>query len=158
MGVMMSGMDYNSIISPAVISTASLVSNAISSVKNAKDLIKDSQDGKLKSAVGEVLTDVLELKIRLLELDGENRELRQKLEERETLTRTSEFGYYFRQSQPDAPLCPKCYEGEGKLAHLSTPQTLGSGVRRQCHVCEKNYWEIAMEQRTRRVVSPGISF
>jgi hypothetical protein len=138
----MVGMDPNSIIPAAVVSTVSLVNNAISSVKNAKELIKDSQDGKLHSAVSEALADVLELRIRLLELDGENLELKAKLAQKTTLKRGPEFGYYFKDGDPD-PLCPKCYEGQGKVAYL-TPLYREPDLdicSRYCRQCSTSYYE-----------------
>lgn len=138
---MIIGMD--SIIPATVLSTASLVSNAISSVKNARDIAKQSQSSDVKDAVSEVYDAVLDLKNRVLDLDEENRSLKKQLDQKAKVARNREFGYYFMEDDPD-PLCPKCYESDGKLVHLPASKEWNGGVRRICIECRETFWEKQM--------------
>ena len=133
----------DSIIPPAVLSVASLVSNVLSSAKAAKELAKQSGDAELKERIGELFDSILDVKERVLELDEENRKLREQLAEKTQVERTSEFGYYFAQDDPD-PLCPKCYESARKLIHLTAAQRSNGGVVRDCRECSFQFWEVEM--------------
>ena len=140
----MTGMD--SIIPAAVVTTLSAVNAAIASAKNARDIAKQSESADVKNAVIEVYDAVLELKNRILELDEENRNLKVKLAQKDSVKRTSEFGYYFKDGEPDDPLCPKCFEGEGKLAYLTRQRSVSNGRLRNCLQCKESYWELPARQ------------
>jgi hypothetical protein len=141
----------DSILPPAVLSVASLVSNVLSSAKAAKELAKQSGDSALKEQIGDLIDSVLEVKQRVLELDEENRSLRQQLAKKAAVRRDPQFGYYFAECDPD-PLCPKCYESSNKLIHLPHSQTWSGGVRRDCLECQSTFWEVEMGTNPSRAV------
>jgi hypothetical protein len=133
----------DSIVPAAALSVASLVSNVLSSAKAAKELAKQSGDTDLKEQIGDLIDSVLEVKQRVLELDEENRSLRQQLAQKGAVRRDSQFGYYFGEGDPD-PLCPKCYESAAKLIHLTQAKTWSGGVRRDCRECRQVFWEVPL--------------
>src|SRR5258708_7837861 len=107
--LIMGGMDANSIIPPAVLTTAALASNASSAVRNFIDIARQvtgPKSAEVATAAKEVDDSLLVLRRRALELDDENRELRAQLERRASIVRTDEFGYFYQTGDP-APLCPK---------------------------------------------------
>jgi hypothetical protein len=129
------------IIPSAIATTLSVINSAVSSLKNAKDMAKDSTDTSLKAIISESYDAVLDLKERVLDLDEENRTLRQKLERRDSVKRDRQFGYYFKDGDTQDPLCPKCYEGDDKLVYLPHPENVGGGIRRICLHCQMTFWE-----------------
>ena len=66
-------------ILPTVISTMALVNSVIGSAKNARDLAIQSENSDVKDAIIGVYDAILEVKNRVLDLDEENRKLREKL-------------------------------------------------------------------------------
>jgi hypothetical protein len=132
-----------------------LANSAFSSVKTALDLAKKTSDRDLKSEIGSALDNVLELKVKVYELAEENRSLREQLNLKAKITRTSQFGYYFAEGDAD-PFCPKCYEANGKLIHLPASKPWSGGIRRDCVECRQTFWEKSMEAKPRRAVRvPG---
>jgi hypothetical protein len=141
----------------SVVSTMSLISSAISSVKNAKDLAKQSSDTDLKDRISDVYDAILGMKERVLELDQQNRDLREQLTQKASVARNPEFGYYFVDGDPD-PHCQKCYEGSGKLIHFPSSRPFSEGIRRDCIVCDFTSWEKRpVAQPSRRTLSRGVS-
>lgn len=130
----------DSIVPHAVLTVTSLVNSALGSVRAAKELAKDSSDTELKERIAEVYDSFLDIKDRVLDLDLENRTLREQLAKRATFKRTSEFGYYFADGDPD-PYCPKCYEGAGKEIHLPKASDRVGGFMRVCRECKHQYVE-----------------
>jgi rubredoxin len=117
------------------------LTRSVSSVRAAKELAKDSSDTELKERIAEVYDSFLDIKDRVLDLDLENRTLKEQLAKRATFKRTSEFGYYFADGDPD-PYCPKCYEGAGKEIHLRKAiHTSGGRVTRGCRECGYSFIE-----------------
>ena len=86
------------------------------------------------------MDSVLELKAKIIELDEENRNLQRRLELKDKITRSGEFGYWFKEGEED-PLCPKCYEGSGKVIYLTSCKPWGNGTRRDCRECSRTYME-----------------
>lgn len=127
-----------------------LANSAFSSVKTALDLAKKTSDRDLKSEIGFALDNVLELKVKVYELAEENRSLREQLNQKAKIGRNSEFGYYFAEGDPD-PLCPKCYEANGKLIHLPASKPWSNGIRRDCIECRQTFWERNMSTTSTRV-------
>jgi hypothetical protein len=130
-----------SIIDPQGAATAlGLATSALSSVKTALELAKKTSDRDLKTEIGLALDNVIDLKLKMYELVEENRSLREQLKQKATITRNSEFGYYFAEGDSD-PLCPKCYEGNGKSIHLSGKNERNGGIRRSCIECKHTFTE-----------------
>jgi hypothetical protein len=143
------------------ISTAStalgLINSTVQTAKTAIELAKHSKDSDLKNSVSAVLDQILDLKAKILELDEENRSLHHQLATRTKVMRGVDFGYWFKPGETD-PLCPKCYEGGGKLVYLSKPRTLNGGVRRDCRICGDTTWEVPKESRQGQIRPRGSSF
>lgn len=143
-----------SIIDPQSAATAiGLVNSAFSSVKTALDLAKKTTDLNLKQEISKAFDNILELKATVYELAEENRSLREELDQKAKIARNREFGYYFAEGDPD-PLCPKCYESNGKLVHLPAPREWNGGIRRICIECRETFWE---KQMVSKPTSPGPS-
>jgi len=132
----MVGMD------PMIPTAVTMLANGMSFLKNASDLAKTSTDTDLKIAISDAYSALIDLKAKLSEIDDENRELKAKLRQKESVKRTSEFGYYFKDGDSD-PLCPKCYERDGKLIHLSEQRSIRSEIWRDCEVCQYSKCERA---------------
>jgi hypothetical protein len=130
----------DSIVPHAVLTVTSLVNSALSSVRAAKDLAKDSSDTELKLRIAEVYDSFLDIKDRVIDLDLENRRLKEQLAQRANFKRTSEFGYYFADGDPD-PYCPKCYEGTEKEIHLPKASNRAGGFMRVCRECQHAFVE-----------------
>lgn len=135
----------------SVASAIGLANNALGAVKSAFELGKKTTDLELKQHLSDAVDNVLELKIRVHDLAEENRSLREQLNLKASVARNSEFGYYFAEGDSD-PLCPKCYEGNGKLIHLSPSKPWNGGIRRDCIECRQTFWEKKMVATPKRII------
>jgi hypothetical protein len=123
------------ILPPAVLTTAQLVSGLVASVKNALDIARASSDHALKGAVSELYDSFLDVKGRVLDLDEENRALK-----------VAPHGYYFVAGDKERPLCPRCFqENPQKIAFLTSPHEWNRGIRRTCKLCRHHVYEKEME-------------
>ena len=77
----------------------SLANTTLSGLKSAVDLATQSKDRALKKQLSEVLTSFLELQVKVLELDAENRDLKGQLAQKDSIERKGEFGYYFKKGR-----------------------------------------------------------
>jgi hypothetical protein len=113
-----------------------LANSAISAVKSAFELSKKTSDLELKHQISEVMDSVLNLKVKIIELDEENRTLRRRLEQKDSIKREPKHGFWLRDGETE-PLCPRCYEGEKHLVAYLSPAvfTDSSGYQRKCNVC-----------------------
>ncbi len=71
------------IIPPAVSTVAQLISGLVSSANSARDLASKISDHALKGAVSKLCDEILDVKIRVLELDQENRYLKAALAQKD---------------------------------------------------------------------------
>jgi len=135
------------ILPPAVLTTAQLVSGLVASVKNALDIARASSDHALKGAVSELYDSFLDVKGRVLDLDEENRALKVALAERNKyIGPVAPHGYYFVAGDKERPLCPRCFqENPQKIAFLTSPHEWNRGIRRTCKLCRHHVYEKEME-------------
>ena len=129
---------------PPVISTVvQLISGLVSTANSAADLAKKSSDHALKGAVRKLCDETLDVQIRVLKLDQENRDLKAALAQKdEIIGPTGPFGYFFYKCKPDQPLCPKCYQSQSpNPVYLSPLKSLNGGMRRYCRNCNQRYTE-----------------
>jgi hypothetical protein len=124
-----------------------LANSAVSAVKSAYELTKKTSDMELKHQMSTVMDTVLDLKAKIIELDEENRTLREQLGQKDKIVRGGEFGYWFKEGETD-PLCPKCYEESSKTIYLPASEPWSGGIRRHCRVCSAYYWEKPMDLST----------
>jgi len=131
-------------INPHTTSTAlSLLNSTVQSVKTAVELAKSSKDSDLKQTISEIFDGILDLKSKVMNLEEDNLQLRAALAEKKSVNRSDEFGYYFKENET-SPLCPKCYEGDGKFIYLPNSESWNGGIRRDCRICRQIYWEKPM--------------
>ncbi len=63
----------------------SAIGTTLSTLKNARDLAKESKDHELKDVISDAYDRLIDLKERMLALDEENRNLKTKLAERDSI-------------------------------------------------------------------------
>ena len=78
------------------------------------------------------------MKDRALELDEENRRLKQEAAQKEEIEGPSgSFGYFFTKSKPEHPLCPKCIQSQTRnVVFLGPLYKHQGGKLRKCPVCD----------------------
>jgi hypothetical protein len=122
-----------------------LMNAAVAEAKRIRDLAKDIQNQDLKAAISDLYDDIIDVKVRVLELDEENRKLNAQLEESgEVVGPTAPYGYYFSSFDVRArhPLCPECMKDQSlRLAFLSLPATVDGGKVRTCDICTTQFFE-----------------
>jgi hypothetical protein len=129
---------------PPVISTvAQLIGSLVSTANSAHELAKKSSDHALKGAVSKLCDEIRDVKMRVLELDQENRELKAALTQKdEIIGPTGPLGYFFYEGKPDQPLCPKCFQSlPSATVFLSPLKSINGGTRRYCRICGRHYTE-----------------
>jgi hypothetical protein len=128
-------------LTPSSVSAAlDLVNSTVTTVKTLVGLTKDINNNEIKNEISAVLSSALDLKIMVHDLAEENKNLREQLAQRASVKRSGPLGYYFQEGDAD-PLCPKCYEGSEKIAHLSAAKEDFAGTSRKCLQCSEIYWE-----------------
>jgi len=129
---------------PAILTTAQLINGLAASARNALELAKASADHGLKGAVNELYNAVFEVQGRVLDLDEENRRLKEVLARKDEIDGPDDTnGYFFIVGKPDHPLCPKCFQSNpSHSVFLSPPRNVNDGRRRICAVCGYKHWEM----------------
>jgi len=123
----------------AIVSTLGLVNSAIDAAKKAVGIAKDLDSLELKGQVGEVLNAVLDLKVRLLDIDEENRSLKAKLEASEHIKFDPASGLFFKKGET-IPLCPKCFQGTEHLQVYISPKKSNNVSYHFCNVCRTSHY------------------
>ena len=133
-----------SVVPSIVLTTTQVVGGLVASAKNALDLAKAASDHTLKASVSELYNAVLDVKARVLDLDEENRRLKEELARKdEFVGPEGPYGYFFYKDKPDHPLCPKCLQSQpGNPVFLSPLQHFRGGTYRRCIVCQIDHVEI----------------
>lgn len=124
----------------AVATTASLISNVISSAKSARELAKDTDDLKLKEQISDVYDNLLDLKARVLSLDDENRQLKAQLAQKAAYVGPiAPHGYFYKADDGQKmqhPLCPTCFQKQPQeIGYMTEPKPVRGGIRRRCKLC-----------------------
>jgi hypothetical protein len=140
-----------SVITAATTATQ-LLANAMTALNAARERAKVSQDTDLKVHINTLYDELLSLKEILMRLTDENKELRHKIEgqarvgaksSRPELRQVGGANFYFDGEK--GPYCQPCYDVKEKLVALTPAQDWNGGVRRQCLVCNKSFYEKPME-------------
>ena len=119
----------------------------MSALKNARDLVRDTNNAELKNELASAYDGLLSLRERLLDLESQKRTLEEEID-----GPLPAFGYFFRKGDSDNPLCPKCYQGKGKIqAFLSPAISWNGGIRRECRICHEFFYEKEMDLGSTRV-------
>jgi hypothetical protein len=143
-----------SIIPPVVLTATQIVGGLVASAKNARDLAKDTSNNDLKAAISDLYDEVLNIKERVLDLDEENRGLKEQLARKVDIEGPDETnGYFFFKDRPDNPLCPKCFQSvQSNTVFLGPLHEWNGGKRRSCTVCGYHRMETPMKPRSIRMV------
>ena len=124
------------IFNPAASATiVQVIGTTIATLRNARDLAKDSKDHELKDVISDAYDSLLDLKERMFALDQENRELKAKLAERDSIVGPIlPFGYFYLATDTSkaSPLCPQCWQNKDQKYPLQT-ESWNGGQRRRCH-------------------------
>lgn len=124
-----------------VATAVAMLNAALGTFKHVRELSAGSDDLSLKESVSELYEKLLDVKQKLIELEDENRALRQQLEAKAELERKPPFGYWYKKGEAD-PLCRTCYERDAKLIYLDSPKTEHNGaISRICRGCNQRFWE-----------------
>lgn len=115
------------------------------------ETIKRYNDVPLYGQIVEYQSEVLKLQKRNMELEKKLAAAEARLELKEKMTYraaapSSAVMYYWREGDP-VPFCPKCWEGNEKVMHLSEAEAWNGGVRRSCLQCGTTYYEQPMNLR-----------
>lgn len=120
--------------------TPPMTFDPLNTLRQIREMIKRSNDQELSRLILALQRDIFALESENLKLSVELTSLKRELAEREKLQMRPPYNYYFRDGD-DVPFCPACWEDGRKVIHLSAPERLDSGIRRQCRVCKETYWE-----------------
>ncbi len=115
----------------------SAIGTALSTLKNARDLAKESKDHELKDVISDAYDQLIDLKERMLALDEENRNLKTKLAERDSIVGPIlPFGYFYLATDTSkaSPLCPHCWQDKDQKYPLQA-ESWNGGQRRRCCRC-----------------------
>ena len=87
-----------------------------------------------------MLDGILDLKITVLDLEEENRNLKTRLTAKENIKRDPKSGFWFKEGETE-PLCPKCYEGPTNAVVYLTPHRSSqyTSYTRECRICSEQY-------------------
>jgi len=123
------------------------VTTVVSTVKKLGEITKKIQDAETNNTIADLSLGIAELKLQIVDLLEENRELkvqlaaaheifdvREKLEVRKNL-------YYFKAEvtdRPEGPYCPSCLDSKGKLVLMSDNPMRRHG-RYLCSACHAMY-------------------
>jgi hypothetical protein len=126
------------IIPPDPLTAVQLISGLVASAKNAVDLAKTTTNRDLQSAVSELLLGVIDVKLRVVELDEQVRDLKAQLAQKEEIEGPdARFGYFYFKSKRDEPLCPKCYQSvPSNVVNMGPRSQRAGGIMRFCPVCD----------------------
>jgi hypothetical protein len=126
----------------AVGAAVTMLSAALSTFKQVKELSAGSGDLALKESVSELYDKLLDVKQSLIELEDENRTLRQQLQAKAELERRPPHGYWFKKGEAD-PICPLCHQRDGKAIYLDPPYTSreDGSITRYCRGCSSTFYE-----------------
>src|SRR6202043_1849533 len=121
----------------SIVAITQIVTGALGALKNASDLARLTNNSELRGQISEAYDSILNLKAMLMDLDEENRNLKAELKKKAELEGpVAPFGYFFKNSDHEHPLCPKCIqEREPREFFLSPVQEWNGGLRRGCRTC-----------------------
>jgi hypothetical protein len=147
------------ILPPAVLTTAQLVGGLVASAKNARELAKLTSDHALKASVSELYDSLLDVKERVLDLDEENRHLKEELERKDEIVGPEgAFGYFYLKNKSEQPLCPKCLQSQPRNPVFLRPlRKHKGGMLRRCPVCNFGIYEEPPTTGPAIAIGPSLS-
>ncbi len=124
-------------------SIGQLVASAIAALKSVREASEASDNLELKDRISKFYNTFHALQERAIELDVENRSLKDELAHKDELIGPVEpHGYFFFKDRPEHPLCPKCLQSQPRNPVFLTPShAQNGGLSRNCTVCGYEHWE-----------------
>ncbi len=113
---------------------AKLISDSTSSLSEAETKLKLAE---LISSLADLKMELADIKVDLIEKDDVIRELRNKIEEKESL---SFDGILYWKEGDKIPFCPICFENENKFIHLRYSNSHTYGEMQSCKVCNNRFF------------------
>jgi hypothetical protein len=121
------------------------MADPIGTIKNISEVIKKYND------IG-LMRQISELEEEVFDLQRENLALRKQLDAPVKIQRKGPLGYYFEDGS-DEPLCPRCWEKDGKAIRLPALTTfLSKAQGRMCRVCKEQYFEVPAPPGGQRIL------
>ena len=112
---------------------AKLISDSTSSLDEAETKLKLAE---LISSLADLKMELSDIKVDLIDKDEEIRELKNKIEEKESLIFDGKF--YLKEGDK-IPFCPTCWESNRKAIHLIFKNYHTYGKCQECEVCKTKY-------------------
>lgn len=112
---------------------AKLISDSTSSLGEAETKLKLAE---LISSLADLKMELADIKVDLIEKDEMIRELKNKIEEKESLIFDGKF--YLKEGDK-IPFCPTCWESNKKAIHLIFKHYQSFGKCQECEVCKTKY-------------------
>jgi hypothetical protein len=128
--------------------TPPTIFDPLNTLRQIREMIKRSNDQELFKLILALQRDIFALESDNLKLNVELASLKRELGLREEMHMRPPYNYYFRDGD-DVPFCPACWENGRKAIHLSAPEQLDCGIRRECRACRETYWEESIGGKAR---------
>jgi hypothetical protein len=112
---------------------AKLISDSTSSLGEAETKLKLAE---LISSLADLKMELADIKVDLIDKDDVIRELKNKIEEKESLIFDGKF--YLKEGD-NIPFCPTCWESNKKAIHLIFKNYQSFGKCQECEVCKTKY-------------------
>lgn len=112
---------------------AKFISDSTSSLGEAETKLKLAE---LISSLADLKMELADIKVDLIEKDEVIRELKNKIEEKESLIFDGKF--YLKEGDK-IPFCPTCWESNKKAIHLIFKHYQSFGKCQECEVCKTKY-------------------
>ncbi|MDD2895356.1 MAG: hypothetical protein PHG81_04975 [Aliarcobacter sp.] len=112
---------------------AKLISDSTSSLGEAETKLKLAE---LISSLADLKMELADIKVDLIDKDEVIRELKNKIEEKESLIFDGKF--YLKEGD-NIPFCPTCWESNKKAIHLIFKNYQSFGKCQECEVCKTKY-------------------
>ena len=114
-----------------------IIGTAFSHLKTSMDIAKLISDST--SSLADLKMELADIKVDLIDKDEEIRELKNKIEEKESLIFDGKF--YLKEGD-NIPFCPTCWESNKKAIHLTSKASFDyAGLKKfeECQVCNTTY-------------------
>lgn len=115
----------------------------IDAVKQIYNAVEKYNDVPLMRQIVDLQSQVVDLQAELFRTKRELLELSEKLNTRAKMTRRGPANFYYLEGETD-PLCPICWERDGKTIHLPQQERFPGGISRVCNVCRTEHWEVPL--------------
>ena len=137
-----------------------LAVNALTVLKSVNKAAEASDNLELRGCISELYNTFNALQARAIEIDLENRSLKEQVARKDEIEGPSEdHGYFFYNGKPDKPLCPKCWQSmHPNTVYLSPAYDRNGDKMRTCTICDYIHREVKQTTpRTRKRNTPYLA-